>query len=45
MAGLHELIGWFLPEDTGDAEVVIGIETGRGPWVAALTLTSWWLSP
>jgi hypothetical protein len=36
MARLHELIGLQLGEDAGDAEVVIGIETDRGPWVAAL---------
>jgi Transposase len=30
---LHELIGRFVP---ADAEVAVGIETGRGPWVAAL---------
>ena len=38
MAGigqLHELIGRFLPAG-GDAEVQVGIETDRGPWVAAL---------
>ena len=35
MAAFHALIGRFLP-DGGDAEVVIGIETDRGPWVAAL---------
>jgi hypothetical protein len=35
MARLHELIGQQLGEDA-DAEVVIGIETDRGPWVAAL---------
>src|SRR5215831_2421843 len=32
---LHELIGRFVPAD-GDAEVQVGIETDRGPWVAAL---------
>jgi hypothetical protein len=32
---LHELIGRFVPAG-GDAEVQVGIETGRGPWVAAL---------
>jgi transposase len=32
---LHELIGRFLPAD-GDAEVQVGIETDRGPWVGAL---------
>jgi hypothetical protein len=37
MARLHELIGQHLGEDGGEAEVVIGIETDRGPWVAALT--------
>ena len=36
MARLHELIGQHLGEDGEDAEVVIGIETDRGPWVAAL---------
>ena len=36
MAQLHELIGRHLGEDAEDAEVVIGIETDRGPWVAAL---------
>ena len=36
MARLHELIGRQLGEDADDAEVVVGIETDRGPWVAAL---------
>jgi len=36
MARLHELTGQQLGEDAEDAEVVIGIETDRGPWVAAL---------
>jgi len=36
MTRLHELVGRQLGEDAGDAEVVIGIETDRGPWVAAL---------
>jgi transposase len=36
MSQLHELTGRFLPEDEQDGEVVIGIETDRGPWVAAL---------
>src|SRR5208283_3260064 len=30
IARLHELIGQQLGEDADDAEVVIGIETGRG---------------
>ena len=39
MARLHELIARHAqdPDERGeDAEVVIGIETDRGPWVAAL---------
>jgi transposase len=37
MAQLHELVGRHLGEDADAAQVVIGIETDRGPWVAALT--------
>ena len=36
MARLHELTGQHLGEDADGAEVVVGIETDRGPWVAAL---------
>jgi Transposase/Transposase IS116/IS110/IS902 family len=38
IAGLHELIGRFAdPDDpAGAGQVVVGIETDRGPWVAAL---------
>jgi hypothetical protein len=36
MARLHELVGQHLGEDADDAEVAVGIETDRGPWVAAL---------
>jgi transposase len=36
MARLHALIGQQLGDDADDAEVVIGTETDRGPWVAAL---------
>lgn len=32
---LHELVGRFVPAD-GAAEVQVGIETDRGPWVTAL---------
>lgn len=32
----HELIGRFADPDAGPGQVVIGIETDRGPWVAAL---------
>jgi transposase len=45
MSELHELIGRFLPEDTDDAEVVIGIETDRGPWVAALVAAGYAVYP
>lgn len=33
---LHELVGAHLDEDADPAEVVVGIETDRGPWVSAL---------
>ena len=36
MARLHELTGEQLGEGADDAEVVIGTETDRGPWVSAL---------
>jgi transposase len=36
IAQLHELIGRYLGEDAGAAEVIVGIETDRGPWVTAL---------
>ena len=36
LARFHELIAGHLPEGDGPGQVVIGIETDRGPWVAAL---------
>ncbi|WP_322779001.1 IS110 family transposase [Frankia sp. Cas4] len=33
---LHELTGRFLPEGSAPDQVVVGIETDRGPWVRAL---------
>lgn len=36
MAALHALIADHLPEDAESSDVVVGIETDRGPWVAAL---------
>jgi transposase len=36
IAQLHELVGRFLGEEPDEAQVVVGIETDRGPWVAAL---------
>jgi hypothetical protein len=41
---LHELIGRFVPAD-GDAEVQVGIETDRGPWVAALIAAGYTVFP
>jgi len=46
MAQLHALIGQFVPEDDMDStEVVIGIETDRGPWVAALVAAGYTVFP
>ncbi|MGW4799274.1 IS110 family transposase [Nonomuraea sp. NPDC004297] len=36
VARFHELVASFLPEDAGPAEVLVCIETDRGPWVRAL---------
>jgi transposase len=36
MARLHELAGRYLGGHATEAEVAVGIETDRGPWVAAL---------
>jgi transposase len=36
IARLHTMIGAQLGEDTELAQVMVGIETDRGPWVAAL---------
>src|SRR5262252_9064288 len=41
---LHELIGRFLPAG-GDAEVQVGIETDRGPWVTALIAAGYTVFP
>ena len=40
---LHELIGRFVLR--GDAEVQVGIETDRGPWVAALSAAGYTVFP
>jgi transposase len=45
IARLHELIGRQLGEDAEDAEVVVGIETDRGPWVAALIAAGYTVFP
>jgi hypothetical protein len=36
VARLHAMIGEHVDEDAGPVEVVVGIETDRGPWVRAL---------
>jgi transposase len=36
MARLHTLVSQHLGDDVEEAEVIVGIETDRGPWVAAL---------
>src|SRR6516225_5727977 len=45
MARLHELVGSQLGEDAQDAEVLVGIETDRGPWVAALVAAGYVVFP
>jgi transposase len=45
MTQLHELTGRYLPEDGAGAQVVIGIETDRGPWVAALVASGYLVYP
>jgi hypothetical protein len=45
MAQLHELVGRHLGDDADGAEVVIGIETDRGPWVAALVAAGYRVFP
>jgi transposase len=45
IARLHELIGRHLREDGEDAEVMIGIETDRGPWVVALAAAGYVVFP
>src|SRR6266567_4126233 len=45
MTRLHALIGQQLGENPEDAEVVIGIETDRGPWVTALVAAGYIVFP
>jgi transposase len=45
IAQLHELIGRYLGEDADAGEVVVGIETGRGPWVTALIAAGYAVFP
>ncbi len=45
IAQLHALVGAHLGEDADEAEVVVGIETDRGPWVAALIAAGYLVYP
>ncbi len=45
MAQLHALIGGFLGEDADGSEVIVGIETDRGPWVTALLAAGYRVYP
>ena len=45
IAQLHALIGGFLGEDADESEVLVGIETGRGPWVTALLAAGYRVFP
>jgi transposase len=42
---LHGLIGGFLGEEADESEVVVGIETDRGPWAAALLAAGYRVFP
>jgi Transposase/Transposase IS116/IS110/IS902 family len=46
MAGFHELVGRFVPEELHDqVQVLVGIETDRGPWVRALIAAGYLVYP
>ena len=45
IAELHALVGAHLGEDADEAEVVVGIETDRGPWVTALIAAGYLVFP
>src|SRR5690348_17050872 len=45
IAQLHALAGAYLGEDADAAEVAVGIETDRGPWVAALLAAGYLVYP
>jgi hypothetical protein len=45
MAGFHGLVGGLLGEDDDKAEVVVGIETDHGAWVAALVAAGYRVFP
>src|SRR6185437_4674661 len=45
IADLHVLIGAHLGEDADGTEVIVGIETDRGPWVTALIAAGYLVYP
>jgi hypothetical protein len=45
IARLHELVAAQLGEDDGPEQVVVGIETDRGPWVQALLAAGYQVFP
>jgi transposase len=45
IAQLHELVGRHLGEEQDEAEVIVGIETDRGPWAAALIAAGYLVFP
>ena len=45
MARLHELVGALLGEGADESEVLVGIETDHGPWVAALVAAGYRVFP
>jgi len=42
---LHGLVGGFLGEEADESEVLVGIETDRGPWVTALLAAGYRVFP
>src|SRR4051794_29161974 len=45
IARLHAMIGEHVDDDDGPVEVVVGIETDRGPWVQALVASGYLVYP
>lgn len=45
IAELHALLGEVVEERAGPGQVVVGIETGRGPWVQALVAAGYQVFP
>ena len=45
IAQLHGLVGRHLGEDPDEVQVVVGIETDRGPWVTALAAAGYLVFP